>query len=124
NISELTGDPLNPTAGELWKTATPISVVVIVLSLLVAFHIIYPTVLKGCKKALGKFLDTALAIAVAVFLVLVGLLALPLRALMSGSPRAHVKNWIGVWHYLSLFLRLFMGLHPKRTAGGGGDSMV
>ncbi|EEU37071.1 uncharacterized protein NECHADRAFT_86622 [Fusarium vanettenii 77-13-4] len=45
NVSEITGDANNPTSGELWKIAGPISVVVIIFALLVAFFIMFP-----CKE--------------------------------------------------------------------------
>ncbi|KAF3807932.1 hypothetical protein GCG54_00007668, partial [Colletotrichum gloeosporioides] len=56
NVSELTGDPQNPTSGQVWKIAVssqaPISVVVIVGSLAVAFFIMYPNYVKPCLRRL------------------------------------------------------------------------
>ncbi|CAN9264589.1 unnamed protein product [Alternaria alternata] len=42
NVKELTGDENNPTSWDLWRVATPITVVVIVVALLVAFYITRP----------------------------------------------------------------------------------
>ncbi|KAK1752472.1 hypothetical protein QBC47DRAFT_58418 [Echria macrotheca] len=42
NISEMTGDSKNPKAGELWKIGAPISVVVILIALSVAYCIMRP----------------------------------------------------------------------------------
>ncbi|KAH7081271.1 hypothetical protein BKA63DRAFT_503487 [Paraphoma chrysanthemicola] len=42
NVSEITGDTSNPTTWQLWRTATPISIVVIVTALLVAYYITVP----------------------------------------------------------------------------------
>lgn len=39
NISEITGDDKNPTAGEVWRYGAPISAVIILLALLVAYYI-------------------------------------------------------------------------------------
>ncbi|KAK2754331.1 ankyrin repeat protein [Colletotrichum kahawae] len=50
NVSELTGDPQNPTSGQVWKIAAPISVVVILGSLGVAFFIMYPDSVKSCLR--------------------------------------------------------------------------
>ncbi|KAI1121850.1 hypothetical protein F5Y10DRAFT_255444 [Nemania abortiva] len=43
NVSEITGDGQNPTTWDLWKLATPISIVIIVLALGIAFYIVNPT---------------------------------------------------------------------------------
>ncbi|KAH0435729.1 hypothetical protein CcaCcLH18_04683 [Colletotrichum camelliae] len=50
NVSELTGDAQNPTSGQVWKIAAPISVVVILGSLAVAFFITYPDSVKSCLR--------------------------------------------------------------------------
>lgn len=42
NVQELTGDENNPTSWHLWRVATPITVVVIVVALLVAYYITRP----------------------------------------------------------------------------------
>ncbi|KAF4811109.1 hypothetical protein CGCSCA5_v010042 [Colletotrichum siamense] len=42
NVSELTGDSQNPTSGQVWKIAAPISAVVIVFALAVSFVIMDP----------------------------------------------------------------------------------
>ncbi|CAN9386060.1 unnamed protein product [Alternaria alternata] len=42
NVRELTGDEVNPSTWHLWRVATPITVVVIVLSLIVAYYITQP----------------------------------------------------------------------------------
>ncbi|KAG6355336.1 hypothetical protein INS49_003297 [Diaporthe citri] len=39
NVVEFTGDEKNPTASEVWKVRAPISVVVIVVALIIAFFI-------------------------------------------------------------------------------------
>ncbi|KAF3000070.1 hypothetical protein E8E13_001661 [Curvularia kusanoi] len=46
NVSELTGDEKNPSSAELWRIAGPISVVVILFALLVAYFIMYPPMRK------------------------------------------------------------------------------
>ncbi|KAL7800769.1 hypothetical protein V8C43DRAFT_325967 [Trichoderma afarasin] len=43
NVSELTGDTSNPTSWELWRIGTPITVVVIVSALLIAYRIANPS---------------------------------------------------------------------------------
>ncbi|KAK1254163.1 hypothetical protein MKX08_008158 [Trichoderma sp. CBMAI-0020] len=43
NVSQLTGDTSNPTSWELWRVGTPISIVVIVSALLIAYRIGNPS---------------------------------------------------------------------------------
>ncbi|KAG9191414.1 hypothetical protein G6011_09502 [Alternaria panax] len=43
NIKELTGDEDNPSTWDLWRVATPITIVVIVVALLVALYITQPS---------------------------------------------------------------------------------
>ncbi|KAF2261024.1 hypothetical protein CC78DRAFT_561920 [Lojkania enalia] len=50
NVSDITRDDNNPKAIELWRIAGPISVVVILFALLVAYFIMFP-----CKKARKEF---------------------------------------------------------------------
>ncbi|KAF2624672.1 hypothetical protein BU25DRAFT_493335 [Macroventuria anomochaeta] len=42
NVSEITGDDANPTAWELWRVGTPITVVIVLVALLIAYHIMRP----------------------------------------------------------------------------------
>ncbi|KAF2822899.1 hypothetical protein CC86DRAFT_469513 [Ophiobolus disseminans] len=42
NVSELTGEANNPKSWDLWRTATPVTVVIVVLALLVAYYINNP----------------------------------------------------------------------------------
>ncbi|KAF2028246.1 hypothetical protein EK21DRAFT_114020 [Setomelanomma holmii] len=42
NVSEIAGDANNPTSWQAGRTATPISAVVIVLALLIAYYITMP----------------------------------------------------------------------------------
>ncbi|KAF6822220.1 ankyrin repeat protein [Colletotrichum plurivorum] len=129
NISELTVDPLNPTAAELWKTATPISVVVIFLLLLVALFIVYPRAWRMCKKFGSKLLSIMYFFLVATWVVLVFLLYMPYEAFKRAFPRTN--RWIGnaLWRCLEISLGLFGGkVYAERTrdhfAIGRVDSMV
>ncbi|KAF2681263.1 hypothetical protein K458DRAFT_372123 [Lentithecium fluviatile CBS 122367] len=39
NVSEITGDPKNPTSWHLWRIATPITIIVVAVAFIVAFYI-------------------------------------------------------------------------------------
>ncbi|KAB2109097.1 hypothetical protein AG0111_0g2554 [Alternaria gaisen] len=43
NVKELTGDENNPSSWHLWRVATPITVVIIVVALLIAYYITRPS---------------------------------------------------------------------------------
>ncbi|PTD06073.1 hypothetical protein FCULG_00000207 [Fusarium culmorum] len=54
NVTDITRDKNNPTSGQVWKIAGPVSAVIILIAFVVAFFIMKPEKWESLQARLGK----------------------------------------------------------------------